>query len=148
MSSVVFGVAAAFPGTSRDDGADGLDQVAGPFAIPIVLADLAPRGEPPGTLQPVEIIVMPEAAAGGRRGRIGLDGEVPPQPVDAPVDPVLVFRGGPIATVDLVAGHLGVGLVEHVAGNHQRGNARTGHAAGAVHGLVVAPGTVVLASGC
>ena len=91
---------------------------------------------------------MPEAAAVGATGGLACDGKVPPQPVDAPLDPVLVFRGGPIAAVDLVAGHFGVGLVEDVAGNHQRGNAGTGHAAGAGHGLVVAPGAVVLVAGC
>ena len=65
-----------------------------------------------------------------------------PEPLDAAVDPVLVFRRGPIAAVDPVAGHLGVRLVKHVAGNDQRGNAGTGHAAGAGVGLVVAPRAV------
>ena len=69
---------------------------------------------------------------------------VPPQPVDAPVDAVLVFRAGPIAAVDPDAGDLGIGLVQDVAGNHQRGNAGTGHAAGARVELGVAPGAVVL----
>ena len=115
----------------------------GPLAIPVVLADLPPRREPPGAFQAVEEIVVPEPHVPGGEGRIGLHGEIPPQPVDAAIDLLPLFRGVAIAAVDPVADHAGVRLVQHVVGDHQRGNARAGHAARRRHRLVIAPAAVV-----
>ncbi len=86
---------------------------------------------------------MPKAGIVGRDRRIARDRELLPQPFQAVLHLFQLQTWSTIAAVDVVARHLGVRLVEHVAANGHGGDAGAGHTAIGGLCLLVGPAAIL-----
>ena len=121
-------------------------QSRGPLAIPIVVPDQPPTGQPAGAFQRVQIIVIRLQSAAG----VGRGGEPPPQPlqptldgiaavftVATAADPAVLNRG----PADTARGPPKIS--DHPPGNDQRTDAGTRHAARIATARPIVPTAVV-----
>ena len=119
----------------------GADQLFGPQAIPVVLAEEANPREPAGPLHPVEKIVLPLLA----HWEVLADGEVAREPVDGVLE---MGTGGSLAAVVNQRSLEILGALKPLGtGDDQTGDPRAGHARGRDRVAEVVPPAAIPALG-